>query len=136
IHLSPLRDRKEDIRAFVDFFLTEFHAENGNETVGIKQDAIEYLLQLEWLGNLSQLKKVTEELSMMATDNFIELFQVKRLMNKSKPMLMANDNCLPLDGTLEEIEQKVIKQVLQEEGNNQSKAAKRLNINRSTLWRK
>nr|WP_257720708.1 helix-turn-helix domain-containing protein [Lentibacillus amyloliquefaciens] len=49
---------------------------------------------------------------------------------------MSKDNCLPLDGTLEEIEQKVIKQVLQEEGDNQSKAAKRLNINRSTLWRK
>lgn len=136
IHLSPLRDRKEDIRAFVDYFLTEFHAENGNETVGMKQDAIEYLLEFEWLGNLSQLKKVIQELSMMTTDNYIELFHVKKLMNQYEPVSMSKDNCLPLDGTLEEIEQKVIKQVLQEEGDNQSKAAKRLNINRSTLWRK
>ncbi|ALX47768.1 sigma-54-dependent Fis family transcriptional regulator [Lentibacillus amyloliquefaciens] len=136
IHLSPLRDRKEDIRAFVDYFLTEFHAENGNETVGMKQDAIEYLLEFEWPGNLSQLKKVIQELSMMTTDNYIELFHVKKLMNQYEPVSMSKDNCLPLDGTLEEIEQKVIKQVLQEEGDNQSKAAKRLNINRSTLWRK
>ncbi|GGJ99109.1 sigma-54-dependent Fis family transcriptional regulator [Lentibacillus kapialis] len=136
IHLSPLRNRKEDIGDFVDYFLAEFHAENGNETVGMKPDAIDCLLQFEWLGNLSQLKKVIQELSTMTTDNYIELFHVKKFMNKSKLMSMAHDNSLSLDGTLEEIEQKVIKQVLREEGDNQSKAAKRLNINRSTLWRK
>lgn len=136
IHLSPLRERKEDIGVFVDYFLAEFHAENGFETIGMKQDAIEYLLQFEWLGNLSQLKKIIRELSTMTTANYIELFHVKELMNKYKQMSMVNDKKLQLDGTLEEIEQQVIRQVLEEEGNNQSKAAKRLNINRSTLWRK
>ncbi|MFB4168394.1 PrpR N-terminal domain-containing protein [Virgibacillus sp. JSM 102003] len=136
IHLSPLRERKEDIGAFVDYFLAEFHAENGFETIGMKQDAIEYLLQFEWLGNLTQLKKVIRELSRMTTANFIELFHVKELMSKYKQMLTSNDKKLSLNGTLEEIEQQVIRLVLEEEGNNQSKAAKRLNINRSTLWRK
>ncbi|MGP4105903.1 PrpR N-terminal domain-containing protein [Virgibacillus sp. L01] len=136
MHLSPLRERKKDIGAFVDYFLAEFHAENGNETIGMKHDAIEYLLQFEWLGNLSQLKKTIRELGRMTTANYIELFHVKELMNTYKQMLTAHDKKLPLDGTLEEIEQQVIRQVLEEEGNNQSKAAKRLNINRSTLWRK
>lgn len=136
ILLSPLRERKDDIGAFVDYFLAEFHAENGNETVGIKNDAIEYLLEFEWLGNLPQLKKIIRELSMMTSANYIELFHVKELMNKYKQLSIANDKKLPLEGTLKEIEQKVIKEVLQEEGYNQSRAAKRLNINRSTLWRK
>ncbi|MFD1037374.1 PrpR N-terminal domain-containing protein [Virgibacillus byunsanensis] len=136
LHLLPLRDRKEDIGTFVDYFLTEFHAENGNETVGMKQDAIEYLLQFEWLGNLPQLKRVIRELSVMTKANYIELFHVKELMDNYQQMLVENEKRLPIEGTLKEIEQNVIKQVLQEEGNNQSKAAKRLDINRSTLWRK
>ncbi|WP_426501183.1 helix-turn-helix domain-containing protein [Bacillus safensis] len=41
-----------------------------------------------------------------------------------------------LNGTLDEIERRIIKTVLEEENMNQSKAAKRLNINRTTLWRK
>ena len=39
-------------------------------------------------------------------------------------------------GSLENIEKKIIEKVLEEEEFNQTKAAKRLNINRSTLWRK
>ena len=38
--------------------------------------------------------------------------------------------------TLKEIERKLIEQVLEEEDFNQTKAAKRLGINRATLWRK
>ena len=41
-----------------------------------------------------------------------------------------------LSGTLEDIERRVIQQVLKEENMNQSAAAKRLGIGRSTLWRK
>ncbi|WP_172840486.1 sigma-54-dependent Fis family transcriptional regulator [Virgibacillus phasianinus] len=134
LHLAPLRDRKEDIGAFVDYFLAEFHAENGNETVGMKQGAVEYLKKFDWLGNLSQLKKVIRKLSVMTTANYIELSHVETLMNEYEETVA--DISLPLNGTLEEIEQAVIKQVLQEEGNNQSNAAKRLGINRSTLWRK
>lgn len=135
LHLSPLRARKEDVGAFVDYFLAEFHAENGNETVGMKLEAVDYLMQIDWLGNLSQLKKVIRELSMMTTANYIELAHVEELMNKYI-LNKDKDESLPLEGTLKEIEQKIIKQVLQEEGNNQSNAANRLGINRSTLWRK
>ncbi|WP_188456215.1 PrpR N-terminal domain-containing protein [Virgibacillus oceani] len=134
LHLSPLRARKEDIGEFVDYFLTEFHAESGNETVGMKAEAVEYLKQWEWPGNLTQLKSVTRELSMMTAANYIELSHVKELMDNVEPM--PHDDTLRINGTLEEMEQRIIKQVLQEEGNNQSKAADRLGINRSTLWRR
>ncbi|WP_175631935.1 PrpR N-terminal domain-containing protein [Virgibacillus siamensis] len=136
LHLPPLRKRKEDIRDFVDYFLAQFHEEDGNETVGMKQDAVEYLKQFEWPGNLSQLRNVIRELSIMNPLNYIELSHVKELLDKYEQMSDIDDKRLPLDGTLKEIEQKIIKQVLHEEGNNQSNAAKRLDINRSTLWRK
>ncbi len=43
---------------------------------------------------------------------------------------------LNLNQTLDDIESDIIRIVLEEENNNQSNAAKRLGINRSTLWRK
>lgn len=136
--LTPLRQRKADINAFVDYFIAEFHAENGNETVGMKQEAVDYLLQFRWEGNLTQLKQIVRELSATVSMNYIELFHVKDLLNKyiKKEQNQKLEDNLPLQGTLEEIERKIIKQVLKKENNNQTKTAARLGINRSTLWRK
>ncbi|MBT2216019.1 PrpR N-terminal domain-containing protein [Virgibacillus dakarensis] len=138
LYLSPLRERKEDIPAFADYFLAELHMENGDETVGIKPEAVTYLAQFDWIGNLPELKTIVKKLSSRTTGNYIELSHVKELMNKnvSKEIDKQEDNALSLTGTLQEIEQEIIRQVLREEGNNQSKAAERLGINRTTLWRK
>lgn len=135
LHLSPLRDRKEDIGDFVDYFLAEFHAEDGNETVGMKLEGVKYLMAYDWSGNLPQLKRIVRELSMMNTANYIEITHVKELMNKYV-LKEGNKNKIFPQGTLKEIEQQIIKQVMEEEGDNQSKVASRLGINRSTLWRK
>ncbi|WP_174614670.1 PrpR N-terminal domain-containing protein [Virgibacillus ihumii] len=136
LHLLPLRERKEDIGAFAEYFLAKFHEEDGNETIGIRQDAIQYLMQFHWQGNISQLEKVIRELSIMTPANYIELSHVKKLLHNYEHMSSVEDQRLSLDGTLKEIERKIIELVLQEEDYNQSNAAKRLDINRSTLWRK
>ncbi|MDY0404226.1 PrpR N-terminal domain-containing protein [Virgibacillus sp. 179-BFC.A HS] len=137
LHLLPLRMRKEDIPAFVNYFLTEMHEEIGNETLGMKADAMTFLMQFDWRGNLPQLKKMIRELSMMTDGYYVELSQVKDLAaNVSEMQKNEASPDVPFSGTLKEMERKMIAQVMQEVGNNQSKAAKRLGINRSTLWRK
>ncbi|WP_100011607.1 sigma-54-dependent transcriptional regulator [Lentibacillus sediminis] len=140
LHLFPLRERKEDIGSFVDYFLAEFHAEEGNETVGMKPEAIDSLKHYDWPANLTELKKVIRELSMSTSANYIEASHVKELMDKhdakSAAAIEGRSAPVSLEGTLKDIEKRVIKQVLADEGNNQSNAAKRLGINRSTLWRK
>lgn len=135
IHTLPLRSREVDIPAFVNYFLTEFHTENGNETLGVKGDAMACLLQNEWQGNIIQLKNVIRELSILSTGHYIELQQVQELL-ASMESEGKDHNELPLTGTLKELEHEIIQRVMEEEGNNQSKAARRLGINRSTLWRK
>ncbi|WP_373893570.1 PrpR N-terminal domain-containing protein [Virgibacillus sp. CBA3643] len=138
LHLPPLRERKEDIGAFVDYFLAEFHADKGNETLGMKPEAVEYMMQYDWFNNFSQLKQAVRELSMTSKGNYVELNEVKELLNNFNDGTtnITDGPRIQLEGTLKEIERRIINQVLQEEGNNQSKAAARLDINRSTLWRK
>ncbi|SFM46821.1 Transcriptional regulator containing PAS, AAA-type ATPase, and DNA-binding Fis domains [Gracilibacillus orientalis] len=138
LHIPPLRMRKVDIRAYVDFFITEFHTHEGMETLGMKREAVEQMQQYTWKGNLSQLKQVVRELSMMSSGNYIEKSQVEQLLTQyeAEDSRVSENHALPLEGTLKEIEQQVITIVLEEENQNQSKAASRLGINRSTLWRK
>lgn len=133
LYIPPLRERKEDILAFVDYFLTEMHMREGSEIVGIKEDAAQVLLDFEWKRNIAELKTVVKQLSHLTTDYYIELSHINVL--KQNEGSDKNSSAL-LKGTLKEIEKEIIKQVLQEENQNQTKAAERLGINRSTLWRK
>lgn len=134
LHLRPLRERKIDIKSFIDYFIAEFHMEFGNDTLGMKYDAVEVMQEYDWNGNVYELKRVVKELSLINEGNYIEKEDVKRLLSLSS--FSADKNNFSVEGTLKEIEYRIIKQVLKEEDNNQSKAAIRLNINRSTLWRK
>jgi transcriptional regulator with PAS, ATPase and Fis domain len=138
IYISPLRERKEDIEYLVHVFISEAHLKYGKQVVGIREDAVEKLVEFEWPGNIEQLKQVVRQLVILSKSHYIESEEVDMLLkgiNKSKANNVLNCN-VDLNGTLTEIEKRIIEQVLEEEEMNQSKAAKRLGINRSTLWRK
>ncbi|MBU8878287.1 PrpR N-terminal domain-containing protein [Bacillus sp. FJAT-29790] len=138
IHIPPLRERRNDIEDLVHVFISELHPKYGNEVVGIRQDALEELTNYDWPGNVEQLKQVIEQLFLQSHSYFIEKKEVETVFYQLEQQEKKNDALIPIDitGTLEEIEKQVITKVLEEEGLNQSKAAKRLGINRSTLWRK
>ncbi|WP_371069567.1 PrpR N-terminal domain-containing protein [Sediminibacillus sp. JSM 1682029] len=137
LHLIPLRERKQDISAFVHYFLSEFHANQGSETLSIKQEAVQALQNYEWPGNLDQLRLVVRELSMRTNGYYVEQDIIPSVL-QTQTGLAAQEgtSILSIQGTLADMEQQIMQKVLAEEGMNQSKAAKRLGINRSTLWRK
>ncbi|WP_053362769.1 sigma-54-dependent transcriptional regulator [Bacillus sp. FJAT-27251] len=138
IHIPPLRQRRQDIEDLVHVFISELHPKYGNGVVGIRQDALDELVHYDWPGNVEQLRQVIEQLFLQSHAYYIEKDKVMDLFNQLEQQDKQNDALTPVDlsGTLEDIEKQVIAKVLEEEGLNQSKAAKRLGINRSTLWRK
>ena len=98
-------------------------------------------MQYEWKGNLRELENIIQEMLILAKGNYVEPKEALVVMDRFKqthfnPRLSSSYAQIDLGGSLEEIEQRIIKQVLQEEGMNQSKTCKRLVINRTTLWRK
>jgi DNA-binding NtrC family response regulator len=138
IYIPPIRERREDIEDLVHVFISELHPKYGNEVVGIRMDALEEIVNYDWPGNVEQLKKVIEQLFLQTRSYYIDKEDVETVLKRLEQPEKKNDALTPIDigGTLEEIERQVITKVLEEEGLNQSKAAKRLGINRSTLWRK
>lgn len=138
VQIPPLRERKEDIEDLVHVFISDLHPRYGNEVVGIREDAMEQLMNYDWPGNVEQLKHVIEQLFLESQSYYIEKAEVDIVFDRLKQQTKWNDalSYIDISGTLEEIEKQVITKVLEDEGMNQSKAAKRLGINRSTLWRK
>ncbi|WP_261133543.1 sigma-54-dependent transcriptional regulator [Bacillus sp. Marseille-Q3570] len=132
--LPPLKQRKEDIKGLAAYFVAQFHQNLGTHPVKIREKAIEELINADWNENVSELKRFIKSLVLGEKGYVIEPDHVQSAL-KIRRKTTPKDNLL-LRGTLEEIEQRVIEKVLEEEGFNQSKAAKRLGINRSTLWRK
>ncbi len=144
--LPSLRDRLEDMSDLIRLFLAKLNTKYGKQIVGVKEDVLEELKSYPWNGNVDELQKVIEEVVIQTSGYFIEKKNIEFLKNRYKIIEKTNNRIdndhlknkivLSLDKTLDELEQEIILAVLTEEQMNQSKTAKRLGINRTTLWRK
>lgn len=133
IPIPSLSERKEDLRELVSSFLAHYHQTLGTSAIKLKEDGLELLEKYEWPGNVKELKALLKDAVLMEKGYVIEKTTIEKLMSRKKGTEIQTEW---LSGSLDEIEKKIIEHVLQEEDYNQTKAAKRLNINRSTLWRK
>ena len=144
--IPPLRERKEDIEDLIRLFIAEFNSKYGKQLVGIKDDALKKIMNYDWPGNVYELEKTIEEAISLTKEYYLDKKDLSFAVNVNRSAI--NNKIMDFDGnnsetfinlknkTLEEIESMIIDMILKEEGMNQSKAAKRLGINRSTLWRK
>ena len=137
--MTPLRQRKVDIAYLAEHFLSRYQTEHRRRIEAIPPQISELLERYEWPGNVRELKNVMERLVLSAESGRIEADTVRLLLEEMQeiwkhPAIGAE---LPdlLSGTLQQIKQRVIAQVLQFEGGNKSRAAKRLGVDRATIDR-
>ena len=137
--MTPLRQRKVDIAYLAEYFLSRYQTEHRRRIEAIPPQISELLERYEWPGNVRELKNVMERLVLSAESGRIEADTVRLLLEEMQeiwthPSIGAE---LPdlLSGTLQQIKQRVIAQVLQFEGGNKSRAAKRLGVDRATIDR-
>ncbi|MFE5323796.1 PrpR N-terminal domain-containing protein [Paenibacillus sp. NPDC056579] len=140
ITIPPLRERMEDLDEIVRVIIASYNSESGKQIVGFRDTAIDELMKYEWPGNLRELENAIQEMLILTKGNYVELKDAALVIDRYKQSVNPNLATAPaqidLRGSLEEIEQRIIMQVLQEEGMNQSRTCERLGINRTTLWRK
>ncbi|MBO8163597.1 MAG: PrpR N-terminal domain-containing protein [Brevibacillus sp.] len=137
--IPPLRERKQDIAELVRWFIASYNSRSGKQIVGVREEVLATFMQFDWYGNVQELKNVVERMCTAASGPFIEREDVDAILNElsSQQSAQPKQGGLDISGkTLEELEREIILKVLEEEGYNQSQAARRLGINRSTLWRK
>ena len=73
IHIPPLRNRREDIPLFVAAFVSELSAEHGKTITRITPDALNYLQNADWHGNVRQLRNAVESAIIVATTDELQL---------------------------------------------------------------
>jgi two-component system, NtrC family, nitrogen regulation response regulator NtrX len=68
IYVPPLAERKEDIPMLADKFLQDVAEEYGDQSKTFDKDAMEYMQNLPWTGNVRELRNVVERLVIMCGD--------------------------------------------------------------------
>ncbi len=136
--LPPLRERKEELPALLENCFTYACAEMGIRMPEIGEDALQLLLRYSWPRNYPQMFRTVTQLLVDCKGGEIGKAQIEALLgfeNRVKANASESEDRLDLRGTLEDINYRVVMQVLAEEGMNRSLTAKRLGISRATLWR-
>jgi len=129
IDLPPLRERGEDIKLLVNFFL-ERSMKNHKKRVVITDEAMDKLMQYPWPGNVRELENTIERIVLMGDEDGISaadmLLLLPALNNKT---LIDEYKTIPMENkTLEDIEKEAIEKALRDCKNNQTEAAKSLGI--------
>ena len=129
IFVPPLRDRKDDISTLASHSLQRFSHERGKEVTSFSPEVMEIFLAHSWPGNVRELENVVEHAIIIAKQD--------KILPKDLPQYLLQ-RPLPSQEftTLQDYEKDLILKTLKETGWNKHKAAKRLNINRSTLYGK
>ena len=73
IQIPPLRDRREDIPFFVSAFISELSAEHGKPITGITSEALNYLQNANWYGNVRELRNAIETAIILTTTEELQL---------------------------------------------------------------
>ena len=138
ISMPSLNERAEDIPAMCRSFLTNINQQLPVQIVGFEPEAMEIFKKHNWDYGITQLNFLLKQLVTVMKGQFVTVEDVNTLFSQSnfKPSTTGNSPTIDLSKTLEEISIDIINLVLAEEKNNQSRAAKRLGISRSTLWKK
>ncbi|MDR1907682.1 MAG: PrpR N-terminal domain-containing protein [Holosporales bacterium] len=134
--LRPLRQRPGDIPSLCSLYINEINAATGKQVIGVTSEAMELLQEYHWERNINQLKRVLTELVVLSDTPYISASDVSETLaaeGGQKPEPMRYD--LNLNQSLEGITKDIAMMILKEEEMNQSKAARRLQISRSKLWR-
>jgi two-component system, NtrC family, response regulator len=130
IPMPPLKTRKEDIPALVEFFLGQLAT--GEERPRISPRAMDCLLSYDWPGNVRELRNVLERGLILSDNNFI----IEHVLPLELVGAMNEKSSSAPFPTLREVEREHIIKVLNFVNGRRKQAAELLGIGRKTLYRK
>ena len=130
IRIPDLKERKEDLLLFANHFLDLANSELQKDIIGFDNDTMQLFQSYSWPGNLRQMKNVIKYATLLATGRYITS---KELPEELTENLSSHTN-IQLKNV--EHERDLIRKALQECGNNKTRAAQLLGIDRKTLYNK
>ncbi len=138
IDMPSLRSHKESIPQLASLYISTLNMQYAKEITGLEPEGVQMLQSYRWPNNYDQFKRILNELVLEADTPYITADSIRRLLKREIRMFgedTSEETAFSKDMTLEQMNLIMLKQVLAQEHGNQSIAAKRLGISRTTLWR-
>jgi len=134
IAIPALEERREDIPLLIRHFLQQFNKKNERE-VSIEPDAVRRLQEMNWPGNVRELENTVNRLAIFAPTGQITRADVETETRRTQENLYPEAPAAAPD-RLVELERAHIVRILKLTHGNKSEAARRLGIERKTLYKK
>ncbi len=141
ISLPALQEHLEDLPDLIDHFCRKY-CETLHKSVQFPKEILDVLADYHWPGNIRELENVIERAVVLAEGPVVRREDLPREIWQRPPQKdspppvgtpLPLDSTLPLDKRLEFLEQEIIKRTLEECQGNQTQAAKKLGLKRSSL---
>jgi two-component system, NtrC family, response regulator PilR len=138
IKVPSLKQRRSDIPLLIDFFLKKFQKTKDKKITGFSQPAMDAMWTYEWPGNVRELENVIKRLTILCegpvvnSDDLPENIRDVSEASRSEEEVIIGDE-LNLNEAVQDYEKRIILEALEKTNWVKSKAAKLLNINRTTL---
>jgi transcriptional regulator with PAS, ATPase and Fis domain len=143
VQLPSLRERQSDIPLLIQHFLDKLNSEKGTDVHGLSDNVMQILMHHHWPGNVRELANLMERLIVLTGEGMIEAVDLPvklraaenmPLENNAVPELTAEGICL--NTAVSEFEKNLIYQSLEQTDWVKNKAAKLLQVKRTTLVEK
>ncbi len=134
ISLPELRERREDIPLLVDHFLRKFAGTMGKEISRVSDEVLEFLMGYDFPGNVRELENIIEHASVLCRGGVVTLEHLPKELTAGVPTVPRSSR--ELRDHVMDSEKELIKTMLARHNGDRTKAARALNIGRTSLWRK
>jgi two-component system response regulator HydG len=136
INLLPLRDRRDDIPALIQYYIDQANAAHGKAVRRVTPEALRLMTNYRWPGNVRELQNVIGQIVVFCEGDTIDVAELP-----STPPINASTDIVPVtprstNVTLDELTKLAIQHALARNQGNREKAAKQLGIGARTLYRK
>jgi len=141
IGLPALRDRKSDIPYLISYFMQMSNYNNNRQIEGVSEGALQVMLSYSWPGNVRELRNVVERLVVLIGSGKISANDLPKELKAvngyaATQSIEISDDGISLNHAVTEFEKDLILQSLEKTKWVKNKAAKLLQLNRTTLVEK
>ncbi|EDS78704.1 propionate catabolism operon regulatory protein [Clostridium botulinum C str. Eklund] len=147
LDIPSLNKRREDIDILIQFFLKKYNHKYNKKVKGLTKESILYLMNYDYKGNVRELESIISRGIILCENEYVsldEIMTIDEINTINKNNMSYNDTCISnkdmfkseSNKTLDDLEKQYIRHIVSRCNGEITKAAKILNISRSTIWRK
>ncbi|MFK4785089.1 sigma-54 interaction domain-containing protein [Fusobacterium sp. MFO224] len=135
IEIPALRNRKDDIMNFINYFIKIYNKKLKKNILGVTREAEKLLVGYEWPGNVRELRNIIEYIENILEGSYIDVKDLPSQISKNNGINILNRNLSEIMG---EYEKNILQELMKEIKTVEEKdlLAEKLGISRATLYRK